>query len=160
MLGILGGLASSLLGSGGGGLLSTIGNIGKKLIFPIGSKLLQAGKSAIQGLLGNAGSMAKEGLKKVSEYVVDKGQQLLDRGMQSVRNYIPEDPQMEVEEEETPPESRRIVKAKNKKNKRRRIQEEPETIIPPRKQIEMEEENEPTQTVSKSRGFKRDYEQD
>ena len=82
----------SLLGSGGGGgLLKTVADIGKELIVPVGTKLLQAAT----GFLGGdktAGTQAIEAIK-------EGGRELVQRGIQKITRRPPPEP---IEEEEEP----------------------------------------------------------
>ena len=132
VLGFLGSIASSLLpGLFSGGVAKTVGDIGKRLIMPIGSKLLSAGVDAITNLLGGAPPPSKSIAEQAREGLERGGRQAI----QYVRKkYRPQEFMMM--EAETPQvtgiqdtsfgnETR--IPGKTKKRRRQRIpQEEPE----------------------------------
>ena len=74
-------------------MLKTVADIGKELIVPVGTKLLQAAT----GFLGgdkSAGSQAMEAIK-------EGGRELVQRGIQRITRRPPPEP-IEMEEEEEP----------------------------------------------------------
>ena len=139
MLGILGSLASSILPSlfKGGGIIKTIGDIGKKLIAPVGTKLFQAGKDAIGNLLegdmsgvmnlGNTASSAfndlMEGAKSQTRNMATN---LINRGYKKANEY------RKMAIEAVNPSQKR--KRKRKKQEQMEIEDE----IPIKKQIQRE----------------------
>lgn len=94
-------LIPSLLGSGGGGgILKTVADIGKDLIVPVGTKLLQAAS----GFLGGDKSSGQQAIEAVKE----GGRELVQRGMQRImRRPIPEPIEEEYEELPPPPPKRK-----------------------------------------------------
>ena len=123
MAGLLAGLATSILPSllsgKGGGLIKTIGDIGKSLIVPIGTKLVQAGKSALSGLLSSGKEILRE-----------EGSKLLERGYKRITGQ-----DEEMGEVDMPQETR--IPMKYKRPVREPIQTEyletPKPIKRPRK---------------------------
>ena len=99
----------SLLGSGGAGsLIKTVADIGKELIVPVGTKLLQAAG----GILGGGSSGSKESFgTQAMNILKEGGKELVQRGMRRLARPPPQEV-MEVEEEEEvyvppPPKKRR-----------------------------------------------------
>ncbi len=92
-------LASSilpgLLGSGGGGILSTMGNIAKNLITPIGSKLFNWGLSGIKSLFGMGDpEVPKPTFKESLKEGYEEGKR---NAIESINRPPPQEEQMEEE---------------------------------------------------------------